>query len=402
MMEHETAQGAGDRPGIVRTPRTKVKPAPSANRRNADETRNGQMTSAGKLLAGCPMTADELADQWNIAADDVETISVKVLRQVIGTREQELMDSVPLVDYDGQAVARNFGPGTYYLRPSGRQYAKNAAKLPISDALARSCGFGRIPVTAADVVAERTLRQAVAAPTDPADLLAAIQQVVRREIAESRNPAGIPQVSQSADPFAAMKQQFENMQSMMAFMGGLEERAIKTVEMRMGRADVSISPEDTNTSLLEKLLPKALDIFGEMMKNRNPAPPVAPTAPGQHQAQHQAAISTAVSQPATPIKEGPTLPTLTQDEQKAIGGAVAMLRPFAGHLVGLTAGPAVDADIVAELEGFIPAAMVPSLEALAAVVADHGPNVLAAIHPDLATERWASILPQLVAACAGE
>ncbi len=93
------------------------------------------------------------------------------------------------------------------------------------------------------------------------------------------------------------------------------------------------------------------------------------------------------------------MPALTDHEKAAIGGAVAMLRPFAGHLVGMTEGPATDSQIVDELEQFIPAGMVPSLEALAAVVAKHGPAVLNAIHPGLASDRWAKILPQLVAAC---
>lgn len=93
------------------------------------------------------------------------------------------------------------------------------------------------------------------------------------------------------------------------------------------------------------------------------------------------------------------MPQLTQQEQSAIAAAVAMLRPFAGQLVGMAKQTPNDAVIVAELEPFIPGGLVPSLTALAGVVATHGHAVLAGIHPELATDRWAGILPELVKAC---
>lgn len=93
------------------------------------------------------------------------------------------------------------------------------------------------------------------------------------------------------------------------------------------------------------------------------------------------------------------MPTLTPEEQKAIGGAVAMLRPFAAQLVDMAASSTDDQAIVTELEAFIPSAMVGPLAALSAVVETHGPAVLGAIHPALASDRWATILPKLIAAC---
>ena len=93
------------------------------------------------------------------------------------------------------------------------------------------------------------------------------------------------------------------------------------------------------------------------------------------------------------------MPQLTAQEQASISGAVAMLRPFAGQLASMAKHTADDAAIVAELEPFIPGGMVPSLAALAGVVAQHGAGVLAALHPELATARWAAILPMLVKAC---
>ena len=373
-------------------PRKKVgrpkKVSPHAN--------HSQNFATGKLLPAAPMNPDELAEAWQVGRDDVETVTIKVFRQRLGTLEQELMESVPLVHYDGERVAGNFGPGTYYLRAAPGKYGRMGSKLVISEALARSCGYGRIPVTAADMQAQRTLRQAADGPTDPLDLIAAIETVLdRREAERNRGQALAPA---PVDPLAAMRTQFEQIQSMMAFMGSLEERAIKTVEMRMGRQDFIPTAEDTNSSLLEKLLPKALDIFGQMMANRNAAADPAPARVSVDQVRDQAERIKVVNptpQPQQP--EAPPMPALTPDEQKAIGGAVMMLRPFAAQLVDMANGPASDSEIVLELADYMPGPMIPSLKALAAVVAKHGPVALGFINPGLATDRWTRILPALIA-----
>lgn len=91
----------------------------------------------------------------------------------------------------------------------------------------------------------------------------------------------------------------------------------------------------------------------------------------------------------------PSGPMLDKAEMQAIGKAVAMLRPFAGQLVKITEGQATDDQIVDELEGFVPGGMVESLLALAALVKKHGKDVLAVIHPALATDRWATIVNKL-------
>jgi hypothetical protein len=193
-----------------------------------------------------------------------------------------------------------------------------------------------------------------------------------------------------------MRSQFEQIQSMMAFMGSLEERAIKTVEMRMGRQEFTPTAEDTNSSLLEKLLPKALDIFGQMMSNRQPAPVVQQAPPDREPIPEQPRIIN------PPKPEAPPMPTLTQQEQEAIAGAVAMLKPHGNTLVQLAASGMTDDQIVSELDPWIPTPMVPEIARLAAVVAVHGPTVLGAIHPGLVVDRWAVILPKLVEVCQGE
>lgn len=394
MRDLEAGGGPDESPEPIRARKTRKKPETLASRKH-HEQQQGQRAAVGKLLPACPMTAGELAEAWTVGREDVEEITVKVLKVKTGTQEQELVKSVPLVEFDGEEIAGQFGPGMYYLRPAAGPYAKHAAKLPISDHLARACGWGQLPPTASELAAERTLRQATQGPTNPVDLMAAIEQVIEARERKSRIDTQIQTNPVQQDPMQGLKSQFEQIQTMMAFMSSLEERAIKTVEMRMGKQEVNMSAEDTNTSLLEKLLPKALDIFGDLMKRREPAPIVHVPPPGPGQVERQAVAEVALK----PEPEVLPMPNLTEVEQRAIAGPVSMLRPFAGNLVELAAGPFSDEQIVDELEGFIPGAMVPGLESLAAVVAKHGPAVLGVIHPGLAVDRWASILPKLVERC---
>ncbi len=385
------------------TPDEQAPRRPGRPRKHPEEPRKpkmiGHTAAGGKMLPACPMTPEELADQWNVGADDVETITVKVLRARTGTADTDLVASVPLVEFDGRKIAGQFGPGTYYLRPAAGRYARNSAKLPVSDYLARECGFGRIPTTAADLHAERTIRSATTGPVDPVDLVAAIEAIMDRKEREKAAQSGHTLASpivQAVDPLEMMRKQFENIQTMMAFMGSLEERAIKTVEMRMGKVEPVLTGEDTNSSLLEKLLPKALDIFGNMMANRNQPQPVMYAQPQQPQ---QPQTPTLAAKPTQPEPEAPAMPELTPQEQAAISTAVRSLQPFAATLVQLASSGATDEQIVDELDPWIPGGMVPSLQALAATVEAKGHSVLGAIHPQLATERWAKILPLLVARC---
>jgi hypothetical protein len=385
-------------------PRTRGKQtAPKSKRQErALAVRSSQLKDAGRMLPACPMTADELATQWNVGADDAETITVKVLRVILGTREMEFIASVPLVDWSGERIAAKFGPGTYFIRPASGPYERHSSKIPISEAMAREAGWGRINrPSVAEAAAAQTILQAGEGPTDPKALVMAVSQMMdakledfKRSIGQSpQNGLILPQ-----NPMDMAVAQMEQTEKIMQMMERLEKRAEETVARRMGMVKEDAAVPDTNASILVALLPKALEIFGNMMSGRNQTPPV--------QQIHQVNPVHQVAQPGGPAvmqaalaQEAPSMPLLSQEEQEAIGGAVAMLRPFAGQLVSMAASSLPDTGIVDELEGFIPGAMVPGLQNLAVVVAKYGPSVLSAIHPALASDRWASILPQLVARC---
>jgi len=342
------------------------------------------------MLPLCPTNAAELAEQWQVSRDDADTITVKILRQILGQDEKEVIDSVPLVLYSMQELAGNYGPGTYYIRGAAGKYAKNAARMTISEAYARASGWGRLPVTAADAMAEKTIRQAAVAPTDPVELLAAVQQVVRRELEASKATVQVPGTSYP-DPMQAMEREMERMQRMMAMMETLRESARVSV-----RAELGVQPREEveAPSIWTELFKAATPLITAFIQR--PAEQPQPR-PGQVQDVPRTQAP-ALSQTPKPQEANP-MPELTKEEQAAIGGAIHMLKPYGGMLVDMAAQVADDAAVVSELEPWIPGPMLGSLEALSVIVAKHGPDVLATIHPALATARWAGILPKLVEAC---
>jgi len=365
---------------------TKAKQPRSERQNEAGEVRSSQINAVGKVIPACPMNADELAETWSVGRDDAFGITVKVLRQVKGDSALELIDNVPLVDYSGENIAANYGPGVYYLRPASGKYQKLACKLPISDALARSCGWGRLPVTPQDVQAERTLRQAVESPTDPVDLLAAIQQMIRREM-DTRGMGSTPGMTmpmQTFNPMEAMQNQMGQMQAWMGFMDTMEKQMQERVERRMG----ILEPErQEKTSTWEALIPVALKIFDRMT--------TPPAAPVQRQPLPMAAPA---PEPAPAPQSKPVeapMSNLTDDERKLLGRGIAMLRPFGGQLAELTKTKATNDQIVSELEGYIPDSMIDSINALDDACQKYGPAILGQIHPELATERWAAIVKAL-------
>jgi hypothetical protein len=97
-----------------------------------------------------------------------------------------------------------------------------------------------------------------------------------------------------------------------------------------------------------------------------------------------------------PSPEVLPMPNLTQEEKTAIGQAVSMLRPFAGQLIPLATSQATDEQIAEELAEYIPNGLIPSLEALAGIVARSGPGVLQVIHPRMVSPRWSTILPKII------
>lgn len=376
----EPESGPRRKPHVRRIPR-------SESQQRAAEIRGQQIKTTGKPLPSCPMTPEELMDAWSIGQNDAMGVTVKVLRQVVGSEALELVDSIPLVEFDARRLAANFGKGRYLLRPAAGTYAKCSAVLPISEELARACGWGRLPATAQDMTAERVVRAAAEGPTDPLDLMAAMERLMDRKLAErTASPVG---AVAAFDPMTAMNNQMAQMTAWMGFMDRMEAQMQARVERRMG-----VAPEpapESHTSLLETLLPMGLKILDRMTSG--PAmPPQRPTLPPA-QAIQQAADSAPAAAPG-----GITLPDMTNEERQALAISAKMLGPFAPQLLELGNSQATEEQIVGELEGYIPGHMIGPLVTLAAAIGKHGPGLLAVIHPGLAVPKWGGILQKLAVA----
>lgn len=385
---------------LLETPQPKPKVKRTKTRSDAEvrrlSARSSQLKGVGKMIPACPMTADELAAQWEVGAEECESITVKVLRQVLGKNQMELITSVPLVHYDGNRIAANYGPGTYYLRPAAGWNDRHSAKIMISDVLAQTCGFGRIvKASVADQAAAATILQAGEGPTDPKALVMAVSQMMDAKLDAFRQSLGVPgqmgvTTMKPIDPMQSVETEMERMMRMMSMLSGLQEKARESVRAEMGIVKPE-PPEPQEGSFWLELIKTAVPAFVAMVQARpavaEPTQPVAPPQPPQRPAI------------ATTQQEAPPMPTLTQDEEKALGAIVGMLAPFGGHLAKVAAEVSDDEAIVGELIGFVGDSVVPSLKALEAITKTHGPAVLAKIHPELATPRWVGIVAKLSKAC---
>ena len=363
-------------------------------KRGQDLIRTSTLPQAGKALPGFPTTPDELAGAWDVGAEDTYALMVKVTRPCGGT--VELVADIPLRNFNAGELAGKFGPGLYYMRAGAGKYSSRATKMIFSEDYARSNGFGTVaqPIqTAADLQAETVIRRAADGPSDPVAIMAAFERFYERKKAEER-----PQNLQATDPMAMMQSQVAQMMALMDMMRSVEDRAIKTVEMRMGIAkpEGTVEDMDTNSSIMEKLLLKGLEVFGPVLANAmTPKQNAVPFQPPQPPQPIQPALQDA--QPTQPAQPEVAMPTLDDSEKKAIAGAVSMLRPFADHLIQMEASTLTDEQIVENLDPFVPEAMIQSLTDLSDVVAKRGVAVLGAIHPGLVKDRWGGILVKLVA-----
>jgi len=340
----------------------------------------GTMKEMGGIpLPVCPDTADELAGMWQVGSGEAPTLSVKVLRQRIGSREVDLIDSVPLVHFNMRTLAGKYGPGLYYLRGSGSKIAQKSAKMNISDEYAREAGFGRIirpepppqVPTASDMVAMQTLQQVGhAGGMSPEQIISAIEQAVTR-ISE-RNGVGPRPIF---DPVEESRKQMEAVERQMDFFARMEARVRATIVAKEEPAEVA--EEFSLASIFKALAPSIPAIIAGF---RQPQPP--PYQPAR-------------AKDVTPPQEEKqmNLPELSQEEKQAIAPAVSMLRPFVGMLssaIKNTGTP--DEAIARQLGGFIPPNLYDSTIALCALVETRGPEVLGHIAPGLVDPRWSPVL----------
>ena len=363
----------------------------SPNFAEAVDNRSKRMAGAGRPLPIFPTTADELASQWKVGADDAYGVSIKLSRQRVGTHDVELVADIPLINYSLKEIAGKHGPGMYFISGSAGKYASNAARMHISDDFARECGFGRVPTTAADVKALQTIERAAQGPTDPVDLMAALERLIDRKSRENQAQP-VPQAQGPVDPFGNMGMMFKGFE----LFSAMQEKVLATAErqaaMLAGKMGVTpledASEGDSIMGMFTKILTSDA---GSAIVRRLMAPTPAP-----QQVQHHPAPAAAPQQVQTipPPQEATAVrPNLSPEEVQAITPAVSMLQRFSDILVTAAAKDTrTPEDAADDLLGMLPTVIWESTVSLDEAVQKHGLPVLGLIHKDMATDRWAALL----------
>lgn len=359
----------------------------------AQNIKQSSIAQTGKLLSLSPTTPTDLAEQWQIGNDDAHGVSIKVSRQPKGQpmASAELVADIPLLDYSLAKIAGKYGPGVYFVRGTG-QWSHRVCKTSVSPEYARDSGFGVIVEpprpSAGDVLAMQTINKlGEGAPVQGVELLAAIERMIAAQL---KPVAPVATVAPNIDS------QFDQMFKWMGLMDRLEERAMKVAERRLGvePKDTEAAPETTGQMILS-LLPQALTVFGDMMKNRNPeARPVQRVAvPLRRPNPPQPPIKQveAATAPTQPQEERPTM-TLDTDEQKTVSLARRLLGQFGNDLALLAERPETDDVLGDEIGGLIPSMFYQDLVKLSDLVQSKGVGVMAEVHPALTSPRWPGIL----------
>jgi hypothetical protein len=368
--------------------------------------RNSDLANVGKILPNCPTTAEDLVEQWSIPASEAMGVRVNVLLQRPGDLNPQLMCTVPALEYDMEKLAGDFGPGLYFIKGNPHRWAVHSARFEVSEAFARRAGYGRIPTRAADALAVRTLQDATKGPSDPVELIAAVEALLDRKLAER----GQVVQAQPAmmNPAVAMQTQAESMMSFLGVMDQMESRMMAIAERRAGLRPLDEAVPESSTFLeLAKAFaphvgPILSGLFGRMTngpaseRQRPAMPSGTPALPNSATQPAPAAPGAPVEQPMNPT--GP-LPALNSDESAAIAPAVRMLKPYTGMLAQVARDAnQTDSQIAAGLSSYIGPAAWGYMLSLAELVRVKGRGVLGYIGPELMeSDRWPNILQELAA-----
>jgi hypothetical protein len=333
---------------------------------------------------------------WSSSPREVESLSVLVFRHKIGTPEKELVDHIPVTEYEFRKVARDFGPGTYYLKGSAGKFQTCNAKFIISDEFARNSGYGRLPEPPPppppqDLVAARTLQSvSQAAGIAPENLFAAIDRAIENSLNQRLGNGVISQAP--INPMQALNDQMTAVEMQMNFMEKMEARVRRSIA---GQTESPEGGDDLSWGgLIRELVKAAPGLIAAMRPapasmNHQPIRPMPnvemmppPPAPDQ-----------------VPTHEGEAMKiqeSLSLEDRQLIGPAVEMLKPFTALLVRAASDqnrPAIK--IADDLSGWVPPECYEAVIRLGQLTQERGPGMLGVIGHEFISERWSEIIQAL-------
>lgn len=326
---------------------------------------------------------------WELPPTAWDTESVKVARCIIGTNRVELLDTVPLRDFQMNEHAGVYGPGKYRLSPGPGPYSAKSTTLEISEEYARRAGFGVAPPaprmpSASEAMAAKTFQEAEQRGIGRVELMQMIETAVQK----------LQPPPQPVDPLALVMKGFELSNTFQS----------KSLELAKGMLGVQTEPAKAQGSgwpdVLLELAPALLDTLKTIVpaivaQPRQPVPGQVQQVPTpQHQVAPPPARPT-LPPPGEPMTPAP-LPALSADEQQAIAPLVGILQPY-GELLAAQVKTAPPEALAGSLAGMLGADLDPAIMALAAAVEKYGPTVLNAIDPKgrLATQEAAATVAAL-------
>jgi hypothetical protein len=330
----------------------------------------------GGFVQSMPTNWKDLVGLWDIPDEAIQQAKLKIGRSKLGTRQTELVADICIQEYSLEMLAREFGPGLYFLvlnpGPRGAWPARNA-RITVSSDYARSVGFSAFgsqepaPFRIAEMrsVKEATQSQNLGQSMTPESLAQLIEMVSERTAAKLA-----PQQQQQQGTM-------ESMMMMFKFFSDMQKSSMETAFQMAGmQRPESLDEEKESDSWLgiaKELAPVVRDVAGAIFRRDPQTRTVNPAEP----------IETPEREEIMPQI---TIP-ISKEEAAQFAGAVALLQPFTSHISDMLGRVSDGAELAEELASYIPERLDSQIVALAKLGEERGKEVLGIIHPKLATEK---------------
>lgn len=350
------------------------------------------LQGSAQFVPTMPTTGQEAAEAWGMSNADAQQTELKILRPVLGSRRTEILASAPLIHWRLDATAREFGPGTYIIKPGGGAFKTKQFTLEVSEEFARRAGWNHIeaPPPPSSVmgmqVAQRAQEAMGAGPLGI--MLESIMKPLmdRLERIESRNTGGFDPMAM----IALMQKMEEDGQKRMISQLDLLER------LRGGKGIKAEETEPEEAGGMMTQLGKGVAMgLGELVmtfgkpSNSGQPQPMPVMIPGT-------AVPSATAQGVQPMTNpAPQAPAgWTAQEFQQVEPLALVLRDYLPKLKGgrLLSDAEGMADTLYEM--LQPEAETP-LVILAGKVDAMGPAALAVVDPSLADDYWAQVVRHL-------
>lgn len=350
----------------------------------------------GQFAGSAPTTAQELMRAWELSQESWNTERVKVFRHVMGTRTEQLVHECPLPEWSLERIAGRLGPGTYRMAPGPGPNRSKSATVHVGPEYAQDCGWGEAPPEApraSELVARRTMEQAVHGPTDPLALAQMIETIMERR--ERDLMQRIQPQNQGMDAMTLMLKGFEMSNMMMS-------KSMEAAKSLVGVGGEEKGPA-TIADVLMQLGPDILKTLQAVVTAPRPMPQAQPGPRPMPQAQPgPRPMPQALPEPKPepePQEVEMSQETrdavlkLTQEEQDAIAPAIGLFKPYVGKLTPML-GKFPASLLAGNIAGYIGPDFVDATIALK-IISERDRSILGVIAPELDSEEGLKLVQEL-------